>query len=76
MTHRGREYEITNINDFNLAAFAPNGFDYYVCKMLQSIRVLCRHQTQTWDNILDRARSVMRSLGQGLDTQLVRVSKV
>ena len=38
-----REYDITNINDFNLAAFAPNGFDYYVCKMLQSIRVLCRH---------------------------------
>ena len=65
VTHWSREYEITNINDFNLAAFAPNGFDYYVCKMLQSIRVLCRHQPQTWDNILDRARSVSRTMGQG-----------
>ena len=43
------------------------------CRALESCVGI---QPQTWDNISDRARSVRRSLGQGLDTQLVRVSKV
>ena len=43
------------------------------CRALESCVGI---RSETWDNILARSGNVRRSMGQGLDTQLVRVSKV